>query len=309
MTPELCLGTAQFGLPYGITNTAGQVSETEVAQLLIQAQDAGIRYLDTAQAYGNAEMVLGRQLPASHRFKINSKLAAQSQPVFSAQDSDVWEQVFLASCQRLGVLSLDALLLHAPADLRKPGGAHLEAWLLSLRDRGLVQRLGMSIYAAEDLEGVNPGLLDLVQLPLSLLDQRLLQDGTLPRLRAAGTAIHARSFYLQGLLLTPAAQWPAWVSPEVRAHQHGLETLAQEKGCQLIDLALGFARDQEDLEAVVIGVCSCHELAELSAAWSSASLWQEGESKNWALQNADILDPRLWASAATVRKDDVSAAN
>ena len=81
------------------------------------------------------------------------------------------------------------------------------------------------------------------------------------------------------------------------------------RGCQLIDLALGFARDQEDLEAVVIGVCSCHELAELSAAWSSASLWQEGESKNWSLQNADILDPRLWASAATVRKDDVSAAN
>lgn len=294
MTPQLCLGTAQFGLAYGITNTAGQVSEVEVAQLLIQAQDAGIRYLDTAQAYGNAEMVLGRQLPASHCFKIISKFTAQPQFVFSDQDLDAWEQNFLSSCERLGVQGLDALLLHSPADLRKPGAHYLEAWLLSLRERGLVQRLGVSIYAAEDLEGVNPGLLDLVQLPLSLLDQRLLQDGTLARLRAAGTAVHARSLYLQGLLLTPAAQWPPWVSPEMRAHQHALEALAQEKGCQLIDLALGFAREQENLEAVVIGVCSCHELAELSAAWLATPPLQKFEWESWALIDQVLLDPRRW---------------
>lgn len=294
MSPQLCLGTAQFGLAYGITNTAGQVSEAEVAKLLTQAQDSGIRYLDTAQAYGNAEMVLGRQLPASHCFKIISKLLAQQQPQFGARDADAWEQNFLASCQRLGVQGLDALLLHAPADLRKPGSHYLEAWLLSLRERGLVQRLGVSIYAAEDLEGVNSGLLDLVQLPLSLLDQRLLQDGTLARLRAAGTAIHARSLYLQGLLLTPAAQWPPWVSTEVRAHQQALEALAQEKGCQLIDLALGFAQHQEYLEAVVMGVCSCHELTKLSAAWSVTSHWHGNEWQLWALDDQKTVDPRLW---------------
>ena len=68
MTPQLCLGTAQFGLAYGITNTNGQVSETEVGELLIEANKAGIGWLDTAQAYGNAESVLGRQLPNAHGF-------------------------------------------------------------------------------------------------------------------------------------------------------------------------------------------------------------------------------------------------
>ena len=296
MTPQLCLGTAQFGLAYGITNTDGQVSEVEVAQLLMHAQDTGISYLDTAQAYGNAEMVLGRQLPASHCFKIISKLSAQLQPVFRDQDSEIWEQNFLATCQRLGVQGLDALLLHAPADLRKPDGHHLETWLLSLRERGLVQRLGVSIYAAEDLEGVDPGLLDLVQLPLSLFDQRLLQDGTLARLRAAGTSIHARSLYLQGLLLTPGAKWPPWISTKMRAHQHALEDLAQEKGCQLIDLALGFARDQEALEAVVIGVCCKNELAQLNAAWSATTPLPSIEWGYWALNDQIFLDPRRWPS-------------
>lgn len=294
MTPQLCLGTAQFGLAYGITNAVGQVDEEAVAALLVQAYQAGVRWLDTAQAYGNAEAVLGRQLPAAHGYRLISKLPAQSQPVFSVKDADVWEQAFLASCQRLGVQGLDALLLHAPADLAKPGGHHLESWLLGLRERGLVRRIGVSIYAAEDLEVVNPALLDLVQLPLSLLDQRLLQDGTLSRLRAGGTAIHARSLYLQGLLLTPAAHWPDWVSPEVRAHQQALEALSEQRGCRLIDLALGFAQEQTDLEAVVLGLCSVQELRELQAAWSATSPWQEGEWRTWALQDPGILDPRLW---------------
>jgi len=294
MRPQLCLGTAQFGLAYGITNATGQVTEAMVAQLLTKAAEAGVRWLDTAQAYGNAEAVLGRQLPATHGFRLISKLPAQPQAILSTQDADVWEQAFLNSCERLGVRGLDALLLHAPADLAKPGGHYLEAWLLGLRERGLVRRIGVSIYAAQDLEAVNPALLDLVQLPLSLLDQRLLQDGTLGRLRAGGTAIHARSLYLQGLLLTPAAHWPRWVSPEVRAHQQALEDLAEAKGCRLIDLALGFARDQMDLEAVVLGLCSIEELGELQAAWSATSPWQEGEWRTWALENPDILDPRRW---------------
>ncbi len=294
MTPQLCLGTAQFGLAYGITNSHGQVSEAEVGQLLVQANNAGICWLDTAQAYGNAESVLGRHLPTAHGFHFISKLPAQRQPIFSTQDVEAWDQAFHKSCQRLGVQSLDALLLHAPADLAKPGGQHLEAWLLSLRQQGLVQRIGVSIYSAKDLDGVNPALLDLVQLPLSLFDQRLLGNGTLARLRACGTAIHARSLYLQGLLLTSAPRWPRWVSAEVRAHQQALEALAEQRGCHLIDLALGFAREQTDLEAVVLGVCNVQELRDLLQAWMATSPWQKGEWRTWAIKDPDILDPRRW---------------
>ena len=190
--------------------------------------------------------------------------------------------------------SLDALLLHAPADLSKPGGQHLEAWLLNLRQQGLVQRVGVSIYTAEDLEGVNPDLLDLVQLPLSLFDQRLIRDGTVARLHAAGTAIYARSLYLQGLLLTPARKWPNWVTTNVRLHHQRLEVLARERGCWLIDLALGFAKHQTELEAVVVGVCNARELAQLIESWSAVSPWQKGEWKNWGLQDLEILDPRCW---------------
>ena len=267
MTPQLCLGTAQFGLPYGITNPAGQVAEVEVQALLKEAAASGLRFLDTAQAYGDAEAVLGRTLPSGHGFQLITKLPAQNQPSFSADDWLSWERAFQRTLVRLGQPFLEGLLLHNSADLCKPGGEHLWEWLLSLRKRGLARRLGVSIYGPADLDGVPPDLLDLVQLPLSLYDQRLLADGTITRLRAEGCAVHARSLYLQGLLLSPSASWPAWVDSTDRDHHARLEKLSAARGCSLLECALGFARAQEDLEAVVLGLCSLRELEQLLRAW------------------------------------------
>lgn len=294
MFPKLCLGTAQFGLPYGITNNLGKVSGKEVAQLLLEANTSDIIFIDSAQSYGNSEEILGRNLPIGNSFRVISKMSATQKSSFVASDALIWEREFQLSRKRLKLESMDSWLLHAPAELSKPGANYLEDWLFGLRQRGLVQRLGVSIYTADDLQGVNPGLLDLVQLPLSLFDQRLLQDGTVSRLREGGTAVHARSLYLQGLLLTPSVQWPPWVIPEVRSHHQRLEVLARERGCRLIDLALGFAQRQEDLEAVVIGVCSCHELAELSAAWLETPPLQKIEWELWPLNDQVLLDPRRW---------------
>jgi aryl-alcohol dehydrogenase-like predicted oxidoreductase len=294
MGPIICLGTAQFGLPYGITNAGGQVAEAEVREILGQAALAGLTFLDTAQVYGNAETVLGRTLPHGHGFKIISKMKSQSQPTFTADDRFAWEKAFQRSLVCLGQASLDTFLLHSAGDLCKPGGEHLREWLLTLRERGLVRRLGVSIYGICDLAGVSTELLDLVQLPLSLYDQRLLTDGTIARLRAQGCEVHARSPYLQGLLLSPTANWPAWVDPPACEHHSRLERLAADRGSTLIECALGFARAQQDLEAVVIGLCSRRELEQLLQAWISTSPWNGSEWSQWSLDRSEILDPRRW---------------
>jgi aryl-alcohol dehydrogenase-like predicted oxidoreductase len=294
MRPIICLGTVQFGLPYGITNTGGQVAEPEVREILGKAASAGLTFLDSAQAYGNAEAVLGRTLPPSHGFKMISKLQPQSQPTFTADDCRIWDKAIERSLVSLGQPSLDALLLHSAGDLCKPGGEHLLKWLLSLRERSLVRRIGVSIYESCDLDGVSPELLDLVQLPLSLYDQRLLSDGTVARLRDKGCAVHARSLYLQGLLLSPTASWPTWADPADLEHHSRLEQLAVDRGCSLLECALGFARDQDDLEAVVLGVCSRRELEQLLQAWHKPSPWDGSEWRQWSLDKPEMLDPRRW---------------
>ena len=294
MSVKLCLGTAQFGLDYGLTNSSGQVQEKTVAHILESSSKMGIRWIDTAQVYGNAEAILGRQIPPESHYRIITKLAPQSHAGFSADDISVWNDSFSNSCQSLGVQNIDTLLLHSYTDLLKPGGQILESWLNTLREQGKVKRIGVSIYDAFDLHGLPTSFFDVIQLPLSLFDQRLLLDGTIHRLHEQGVAIHARSIYLQGLLLTPAEYWPNWIGSDVRKHQRNLEHLSRQKKCQLIDLALGFIRSLDKLELSVVGICNLQQLNQLQASWCSPSPWLNREWESWALTNPQILDPRLW---------------
>ena len=299
MQPAICLGTAQFGLPYGITNAAGKVEASEVRALLEAAASTSLAFLDTAQAYGEAETVLGQTLPPNHDFKLINKLQPQSQSSFTAKDCIAWEKRFEDSLLRLRQPCIDALLLHSAMDLKKPGGEHLREWLISLRERKLVHRLGVSIYDSAELNGVPRELLDLVQLPLSLYDQRLLADGTIAQLRAQGCSVHARSLYLQGLLVSPLAIWPKWVKNSVCKHHAKLEKLAATRGHTLLECALSFARAQEHLEAVVIGICSREQLEELLRAWDTSSPWFGDEWNQWSLNEPEILDPRRWPQSAS----------
>ena len=294
MSPKLCLGTVQFGLPYGITNKSGQVDELEVKNILADASKAGFSWLDSAQAYGDAESVIGRNLPVEHNFQLVSKLPAQRQSIFTANHVSIWEQSLQLSLSRLGISCLDSLLLHSTDDLRKPGAEFLKEWLFGLKERGLVRRLGVSIYEACDLGPVDSELLDLVQLPLSLYDQRLLQNGTITYLRSQGCLVHARSLYLQGLLLTPADRWPSWIDQATRDHHTKLEAFAAGHARSLLECALDFARVQQELDGVVLGVCSRAQLDQLLKAWVMPPFLQDQGWHVWSIKDSFSLDPRRW---------------
>ena len=139
MSPDLCLGTAQFGMDYGVTNNNGKVAESEVGSILTNAQIMGIKWLDTAPTYGDAEAVIGRQLSESHQFRLISKLKPQPNERFNSKDVDKWEIDLSKTCEHLGKDRIDSLLVHSPKDIQKPGGTYLSDWLTSIRRRGLVE--------------------------------------------------------------------------------------------------------------------------------------------------------------------------
>lgn len=295
MPPQICLGSAQFGMNYGITNTLGQISENNVRTLLSKAALYGISMIDTAVAYGDSQAILGRSFPPSHKFHITSKLPAQKFNSFDANSCIKWQRDFEYSCTLLGVDKIDSFLLHNVLDLVKPGASYLRSWLLSLRNQGLVRRLGVSIYTPEELECVPSELLDLVQLPLSIYDQRFLADGAIDRLSSQGCAIHVRSIYLQGLLLSPSASWPLWISQNMRHHHMSLENMAKSAQVTLLDLALSFAFSQKNIEALVVGVCSLKELDQLCTSLSHPKFSLSAQEWSfWRSKDPLLLDPRQW---------------
>ena len=59
---KLALGTAQFGLDYGISNRDGQTPRQDVKNIIQYAMKVGIQLFDTAPAYGISERLLGEYL-------------------------------------------------------------------------------------------------------------------------------------------------------------------------------------------------------------------------------------------------------
>lgn len=254
---RLGVGTAQFGADYGVTNRAGQVSADEAARILRRAAELGIDLLDTAAAYGESESILGRLLWPGHPFRVVTKLA----PLHGARDGlmDACTQ----SLMRLGRASVYALLLHEPRDLAPPHGTAVAAALERIKREGRARKIGVSVYTGADIDQVLDVLMpDVIQLPINALSQGLADSGYLSRLRDAGVEIHARSVFLQGVLLTAPERLPPYFMRFAKELRRFHE-LARELRVTPLRLALGYVAGLEAVDTCIVGATSVGELEQI----------------------------------------------
>jgi spore coat polysaccharide biosynthesis protein SpsF len=283
---KLGLGTVQFGLPYGVTNRRGQPPATEARRALETATECGIDLLDTAPAYGAAEAVVGEALRAGLKFRIVTKTA------IGAASPAALRETFHRSLERMGVDRVHGLLLHRCADALAPGGEALIEAMQALQRAGLVERIGVSVYGADELDAVMKLLTpQIVQLPLSIVDQRLARSGHLTKLAAMGVEIHARSVFLQGLLVEPDPDFPREVAP-YRATFAALVDDLRNAGCTPLEGALAYCARQPEVHAAIVGVAGRDELLQIVSA-SKRSL--DFDFSRYALDNPVALNPGRWS--------------
>jgi aryl-alcohol dehydrogenase-like predicted oxidoreductase len=290
---RLGLGTAQFGLDYGVTNREGRVSEAEVAKILAIAADARIPVLDTAPAYGESEVILGRHLPRDHRFRIVTKTRACPDERIDREDGRRLKEDVYRSLDRLGVSRLAAVLHHGGFDFAKAGSDHLVAALNEIRGEGLADKIGVSAYTGAEIDSVLTRLTpDLFQLPLNVADQRLLDSGHLARLAEKGIEVHARSVFLQGLLLMDPTTMPAFFSP-LRPYLEGMTKRASEMGLDRLETCLAFALAAPVVDCVLVGVVSADGLRAILRACERIT-GRGALDFPPAPVDPRLLDPRAW---------------
>jgi len=259
------LGTAQFGLPYGIANQNGQVTRLAAKAMLQLAAASGIDTLDTAIAYGESEACLGEV--GIQGFKLVTKLPAV--PDGCADVSGWVQEQVAASLSRLGVNAVYGLLLHRPQQLLESGGEAIYQVLQELKKTGQVQKVGVSIYAPSELEVLIPRhCFDLVQAPFNLVDRRLHTSGWLQRLKDNGVEIHTRSTFLQGLLLMSQDAIPKKFSPwaDLWSKWHNWLT---HHTTSAVQACLAFPLSFPEIARVVVGADSVSQLEQIISAVSS----------------------------------------
>ena len=146
MEKKICLGSAQFGSNYGITNKKGQLNIDEVQEILDYAYDQGIEYIDTAQDYGDSELIIGRCLSNKKNMKIISKLKSHTSQIYKKNDIKILQDNLYRSLRNLKINSLECLLFHNEKDLLNEANELLLDWISTLKKSGLIKKIGISIY-------------------------------------------------------------------------------------------------------------------------------------------------------------------
>lgn len=281
---RIALGSAQFGMAYGIANRNGQVTTDEAHAILSQAQAAGIDTVDTAIAYGQSETVLGAH--GMQDWQVVSKL-----PAFTDDCDDVstwvWEQV-MSSMARLKVTQLHGILLHRPAQLLQERGIDLLHALRMIKHGGLTRKIGVSVYSPDelsDLMAIYP--FDMVQIPFSILDRRLVESGWAQRLKDSGVEIHTRSAFLQGLLLSEDAQgrFPQF-EPLWRTWAQWLDA----QGLSAMQACVRYALSQPAIDKVVLGFDSVRQFLDIQQVKGEPL----PELPRWPNFDQKILNPAHW---------------
>ncbi len=284
---RLALGTAQFGLPYGIANQAGQVSRKDVSAMLQLAASNGIDTLDTAIAYGDSEAALGQA--GTQGFRVVTKLPALPDEC-PYVITWVMEQVD-ASLTRLGASAVYGLLLHRPEQLLGSNGKELYAALCALKECGKVQKIGVSIYNPLELDELAGRFhFDLVQAPFNIIDSRLHRTGWLQRLKDQEIEIHTRSAFLQGLLLMAEEGVPSKFTPWRDVLKRWYTWLAEHQ-VSALQACLAFSLSFPEIDRVIVGADGVNQLDQIITA-SRMTFSDNLPDLNCEAEN--LINPSRW---------------
>lgn len=261
---KIAIGTAQFGLHYGVANSSGKVNYDEAKKILDTALNFGVDTIDTAISYGESESVLGSL--SIGNFKVITKLPYLPND-FKNVDNWLFSQV-QGSLLRLKVSCLDGLLIHHPAQLLSNRGDELFYALEGIKSRGMTKKIGISIYDPLELDNIlNHYRFDIVQAPMNILDRRLIDSGWAYRLKEKGVDLHARSVFLQGLLLMSRESRPIKFNRWDNLWKSWDDWLCLAKVTPL-QACIQYLTSLEYVDVIVVGVDSSQQFSEIIQASS-----------------------------------------
>ncbi len=303
---KFVIGSAQFGLNYGIANTNGRPSPNVIESIIKKAIVSGADYIDTARAYGVSESVIGRVLSQGweSRVKLITKLSplmdcpshADSNTIKAFVEASVYK-----SCAELNRKNLDCLMLHRASHYIDWDG---NVWktLLELNKIGVIKELGISIQDPGELDYiVNNKEISFIQMPFNIIDNRwhdqVQKIKALKKQRKIN--VHVRSAFLQGLLISEKEQiWSKVNCPNPVEVKKWLQDHAKKYNCKSVkELCLSYVRSMDWVDGIVIGMESVQQLQENIALFSAQLLSEQQIAQIHSDQlelSEDFLNPAKW---------------
>jgi uncharacterized protein len=253
LNSKLILGTVQFGMDYGINNKKGKPSFSKVKDILDFASLKGINLLDTAEAYGNSQSVIGKyHKGCSEKFNIITK--------FSDKRIDLPKNIIKRVNDNITTLNVDFLysyMFHSFDDYKKYFSLFKND-LISLKKINKIKKIGVSLHSNDEIVQVlKNDQIHLIQLPFNLLDNSNQREEILLKAKSKNIEIHTRSVFLQGLFFKDFNKVSGSLL-DFRQDLNKLNNLVSKD--RMNDLALNYVCSKDYIDGVLLGVDSVDQL-------------------------------------------------
>ena len=294
---ELCLGTVQFGMDYGIKGQK-QPSVEQAIDMLDYATQNGINTIDTANAYGSAEDVVGAFLEKKTIARDKLFIVSKFRPnLLDDVGQDKYYEIMRNNLEntlsRLHTDYLDSYLLHSA---RYIFDDEIIDTLNRLKADGLAERVGVSVYEPEEAKKcIERPNVDFMQLPYSIFDQRMEKAGVFEYAKNNNIQIHSRSAFIQGLILMEEDEVPPFLA-KAKPIVKKISLLCERHGLSKISLAMNYVKQQSRISHLVFGVDNLEQLKEDIEIFSEDISTDiiDDIAKEFTDIEADIVMPSLW---------------
>lgn len=285
---KIALGTVQFGINYGVSNSSGQVSINETSKILDFAYQNKINTLDTAAQYGQSETILGN-------YGVNNWNIVTKIPSIPENIDDIKSWIITRAKESLDKLNLKkvySIMLHDPDQVLEKNGEVIFESLNFLKEMNLCSKIGFSIYNIDKLDDyLKNRSIDLIQTPFNIFDKRLISSSNLNRLKSEGIEVHVRSIFLQGLLLTGRDKIPDNFSDSNDILNEWHDWL-EDNELDSVEACLKYVLQFKDIDKIVLGIQNLNQLENILSVVSSKTRYEFPEWKSSIKDN--LINPSLW---------------
>ncbi len=287
MEPSFILGTAQFGENYGISNESGILDHSKAKRILSFAKQKNIKLIDTAIDYTEGQKILYNL--DLRNFSVITKLPSL---LFRDDELDHIQNIIFDTIQKLNINAYHAILLHRPEEIFiKDKRSNIIKILDKIRKNGYTSKIGISVYSTETaIKALDLYPFDIIQAPVNIIDRRFVKEDFQKILVKNKIKLHARSIFLQGLLLMNKENIPPKFSKWGNIF-NAWDAWLLSNNLTAIEACIKFVRHINEIDSIVVGVQSEKELREIMEIGTG----DQNIFPNWLSQvDEDLINPKMW---------------
>lgn len=298
---KLTLGTVQLGMDYGIANKRGKPDKNTSYEIIQTAIAGGVNSLDTSLHYGDSEVVIGNYL-SSYPESLKSMILTTKFKIASGEKlsrKDIERQIYSLveqSLNRLNIKKIPIYMIHNPEDMIKYGDI-VPKTLKKIKEEGLIENIAVSVYTSGEVdEMLKNDIYEAIQIPMNIIDNRLVKNNSLKKLYEKDKIVFVRSVFLQGLFFMEPSSLSGNLI-DARDALWKLERLADREGMSIQQLAVSYVRDMIGVCSLVIGAETIEQVRDNIKLMEGPSISQKTRNDICCMFDntpLHVLNPSMW---------------